>query len=386
MALGFPAILTTGLVGEKSTNPMSNLRIDIMRPGAAIVFIADRHKSNLSLRKVITLADKNWASQSAYPRILISWKHYGSYFLLAAFLLNTLGAVLSPLQEILLSTKTIKTPVWTQQIVSLFDISDQFTRAYSTPNGRDLNLVTTITQNSLMTVSNVQPQSQLWQGSGFTCGTLGVVAYDTVRYVEWSIQALMPANLSQSPWRSTRACLDFSEELYITIIGSFYRVAVKTTAGYFDLPNYMNNLAPGPLLEQAPDKLCGSDCQPEGYNLSSPDISFRRATSDESNSTGISPDMYNSSLSQNTIALEGVRNKGPLLTIALALFGENSFIVSSTAFPQAYAGINFIFGEATQSEVGPINEGACIGLFPQTALLANTDGSTALSTGDLTRN
>ena len=89
----------------------------------------------------------------------------------------------------------------------------------------------------------------------------------------------MPADLTQSPWKTTRARQDFSEELYINITGGFnqpggfYRVTVKTTAGYFELPNYMNNLAPGPLLEQAPDYLCGSDCESEGENRLSPSVS-----------------------------------------------------------------------------------------------------------------
>lgn len=336
---------------------------------AAIVFIAQRHKSHLSLRKVITLADKSWNNLAAYPRIAFSWKRYGTYFLLAAFLLNTLGAVLSPLQEILLSTKTIKTPVLAQEISSLFDIPNlSAAHLFGTAKGRDTNFITTFTQNALLTASNVEPQSQLWQGSGFTCGTLGIVEcgldptclneiqhyfdttcgqgntlgnlsilvdpflaelpngfssglirqfiprinstanyesipasewptgcdqlpgaffadysdvvfYNTTRDVKWAIQTCMPADLTQSPWKTTRARQDFSEELYINITGGsfqpdgFYRVTVKTTAGYFELPNYMNNLAPGPLLEQAPDYLCGSDCQSEGEDRFSPSVS-----------------------------------------------------------------------------------------------------------------
>ncbi|TVY18487.1 hypothetical protein LARI1_G005501 [Lachnellula arida] len=449
---------------------------------AVIVFIAQRHKSHLSLRKVITLADKSWNNPAAYPRIAFSWKRYGTYFLLLAFLLNTLGAVLSPLQEILLSTKTIKTPVLAQNIPSLFDIPNLSaahlfgTNEAGNANNRDTNLITTITQNALLTASNVEPQSQLWQGAGLTCGTLGMVEcginsacqnrlqhyFDTacgqgntlgnlsrlvdpflaelpngfstglirqfvprinstakyenislaewphgcdqlpgaffaeysevLRDVRWGIQTCMPANLTQSPWKSTRARQDFSEELYINITGDyieygqsggFFCVTVNTTAGYFELPNYMNNLAPGPLLEQGPDYLCGSDCESEGEDRLSPSIYFSDLKTPPQNyadSKRDVPDMFTSSVSNNTIALEGVYNKGPLLTIAMALFGENSFIASHTAFPQAYYGLNSTLDPATQTEVWSINQGACVGLFPMTALLLIT-GDTG-DTGD----
>ena len=87
----------------------------------------------------------------------------------------------------------------------------------------------------------------------------------------------MPADLRQSPWRSTRDRQDFSEELYINVTmmgytilpaipagGSLYRLTVNTTAGYFELLNYMNGGVVGPLLAKDPNNLCGADCETEG--------------------------------------------------------------------------------------------------------------------------
>lgn len=49
----------------------------------------------------------------------------------------------------------------------------------------------------------------------------------------------------------------------------FYKVTVNTTAGYFELPNIMNNQTVGPLLVNDPNDLCDSDCVLEGVNPSS---------------------------------------------------------------------------------------------------------------------
>lgn len=93
----------------------------------------------------------------------------------------------------------------------------------------------------------------------------------------WGLQACMPADVTRSPWKSTRDRQDFSEELYlkVTLIRyqatvfdhqdtSFYKITLNTTAGYFELPNYMNNGTAGPLLDKDPNNLCGNDCETEG--------------------------------------------------------------------------------------------------------------------------
>lgn len=85
----------------------------------------------------------------------------------------------------------------------------------------------------------------------------------------------MPANVTQSPWRPTRNRQDFSEELYLKVSVSFpidnippdnaYKITLNTTAGYFELPNYMNGGTAGPLLDEDPNNICGNHCLPQGY-------------------------------------------------------------------------------------------------------------------------
>jgi len=89
----------------------------------------------------------------------------------------------------------------------------------------------------------------------------------------WSLVACMPADLNRSPWIATRDRQEFSEELYLAIDvvsadplefnkspqarGGYFRITVNTTAGYFELPNYANGQAPGPLLDKDPMPHCG---------------------------------------------------------------------------------------------------------------------------------
>lgn len=93
----------------------------------------------------------------------------------------------------------------------------------------------------------------------------------------------MPADMRVSPWTNTRNRQDFSEELFLNVTFNhnlryalheydpqrilnlaMFRVTVNTTAGYFELPNYMNGQLPGPLLDNLTGQLCGSDCVPQG--------------------------------------------------------------------------------------------------------------------------
>ena len=335
---------------------------------AAVVFIQQNGRSNLTLRQLMTFSDKAWADPATYARSFMSWKRYGSSLLIFAMTLNGLGFVISPLQEIFLGSDTIKTPTFNQQVQSLLDTPDQFRNSGS--ELPDNNLIVVLTRNALMTASQIQPQAQLWQGgSNATCDTLKLLqanekankagknstplpdscgrenilgniakldelflaelssgystglirqfiprinstaTYENITgtpsfpagcdqnfgsfYAEysdnikdgnnvdssWSIQACMPGELTASPWKNTRDRQDFSEELYLNITisdldqhgtppgGWQYKVSVNTTAGYFELPNYMNGAVPGPLLEKDPNGVCGHDCYTEGINL-----------------------------------------------------------------------------------------------------------------------
>lgn len=71
--------------------------------------------------------------------------------------------------------------------------------------------------------------------------------------------------------------------------------------------------------------------------------------------------------------LEVVANKGPLLTIAMALFGDASFIQSRQAHPQAYASV---IQDNGITEETPVYSGSCVDLAPLGILLegSNSDG------------
>lgn len=84
------------------------------------------------------------------------------------------------------------------------------------------------------------------------------------------------------------------------------------------------------------------------------------------------PAVFNSNVPNGSLALERVWNKGPLLTTAMALFGEGSFLANRVAYPQAYYGMNF-----TVSEEGipdPINAGEYVDMAPLGLLLADSIG------------
>jgi len=102
----------------------------------------------------------------------------------------------------------------------------------------------------------------------------------------WSIQACMPGNQSMSAWNDTYKRQDFTEVLYLKIFvmgyeddlgptqsfdspttSGVFKITADTTAGYFELPNYMNGGQAGPLIEGVPDDddHCGYDCERQVY-------------------------------------------------------------------------------------------------------------------------
>lgn len=79
--------------------------------------------------------------------------------------------------------------------------------------------------------------------------------------------------MTQTLWKATRRRQDFPEELYLKITVStpptnrtFHnKITLDTTAGYFELPNYMNRGSPGPLIEDDPTNHCGLNCTAQGF-------------------------------------------------------------------------------------------------------------------------
>jgi hypothetical protein len=70
-----------------------------------------------------------------------------------------------------------------------------------------------------------------------------------------------------------------------------------------------------------------------------------------------------SSMGVNSTQLEGVYNKGPLLTTAMALFGGGSFLAARIANPSAYQGTKVVTNYTSRKSL-PVNAGACAGFAP----------------------
>ena len=185
----------------------------------------------------------------------------------------------------------------------------------------------------------------------------------------WSIVVCMPTNQSTSPWQATRNRQDISEQLYLNISTNSYfsdgtpytallEVTLRSTLGYFEMPNYFNGQIPGPLLEKDP---WGPDDQSSSPQIPPVPGSYRRS-------------LYNSSvgMSNSSKILGNVPNKGPLLNIAMALFGESSFIATRWQHPEIYL-MNETYASIDEAISQGINEDVfdprCVDLEPLMGLL-----------------
>ena len=97
----------------------------------------------------------------------------------------------------------------------------------------------------------------------------------------WSLTACMPSDQRISPWKAVRTRQDFSETLYLELSvngyevsgweygqlnGGVFRITANTTAGFFELPNYMNGGLAGPLLDGNLSDFCDIHCEAQGYD------------------------------------------------------------------------------------------------------------------------
>lgn len=167
--------------------------------------------------------------------------------------------------------------------------------------------------------------------------------YDNrTEYDGYAIDVCMPYNVSVSPWKAQRSRQDFTEELYLNITfsgfdakslqfksstpkaGTYaFKATLTTTGGYFELPNYMNGHLPGPLLDDDPEPHCGQQCPDQYFEPIGPDSVTRDVFDDP-----IPSYPYRS--------LAYIMNKGPLVSIALALFGPGSYLDIRRTVIEAY--------------------------------------------------
>ncbi|KAJ5689536.1 hypothetical protein N7462_003928 [Penicillium macrosclerotiorum] len=148
----------------------------------------------------------------------------------------------------------------------------------------------------------------------------------------WMVSGCMLESNITSPWTATRNRQDFYEVLYLNVSdsderyvstslsnGTLFEISLRTTAGYFELPNYMNNQIAGLLLDNDPTTDCidnTGNCiqQTDEYYF------YRRL---RRRSTSNITEHISQTLPWDPLVTE---NKGPLLTTALAIFGPGSFL------------------------------------------------------------
>ncbi|KAE8327171.1 hypothetical protein BDV39DRAFT_205304 [Aspergillus sergii] len=178
----------------------------------------------------------------------------------------------------------------------------------------------------------------------------------------WRLRACMPTEFTHSRWKPTRARHDFVEELFLNVslgvspfsafspVNSLYKITMNTTYGYFELPNYMNGCLPGPLLNEDPFPANCSLCMPA--NCSTCFYQLRRIYDE--------PPMPDTPF---PLLLQ--KNKGPLLTTAMALFGEASFIQVRLNNTNGYP--------YNLSETTRINGSYCLEQIPLASFLIDED-------------
>ncbi|RAL00317.1 uncharacterized protein BO80DRAFT_425814 [Aspergillus ibericus CBS 121593] len=145
------------------------------------------------------------------------------------------------------------------------------------------------------------------------------------------IRICVPGMYGQTPWTRSRDRQDISEELWIDVVPQLWeyevyqsnftlRCTTNSTRGYFEISNYRNGNHPGPLLEKWPSQeVLAKDFN--DYLGIDGDFAIPSVVDNDTDSNlfvlGPAPvDPF------NTVELYAA---GPLMTSALALFGNQSF-------------------------------------------------------------
>lgn len=147
----------------------------------------------------------------------------------------------------------------------------------SLPNGFNTGLVRQFIPriNSTATVSDAEFPTDCHAMPGALFFEYGPKRDGPASKDPWNVRVCLPMSVANGkggghkfPWKQIRARQDFSEELYLSFkdyrpansneSGVQLKIVANTSAGYFELPNYMNNGVAGPLLDNAPS--CGHDC------------------------------------------------------------------------------------------------------------------------------
>ncbi|ORY14675.1 hypothetical protein BCR34DRAFT_560048, partial [Clohesyomyces aquaticus] len=338
-------------------------------------------RRSLSLGQLMALADQGWISPRTWSRILDNGAKVASLPFFVALALTLIGSTAVILQDSLITTSSIlgRTGNPGQYLGSLVDIPILFADTDSRDMiGYDVYQLRSLLESS----SKYDAQPNMWVEktpspapgalseeptyyysevpADFNTGVYRAAQFaprinSTAKYNEISAEefdcrnetenggfyaaygtygsrypsqgyafiACMPGDQRTSPWKPTRDRQDISESLYLNIsdIGGhtqYFRATMQTSLGYFELPSAGNNNTVGPLLAKDP------------FQKDSPQFTKKGGLKPRDGVWGT-----NTTFPGNETLIT-VRNKPPLLTLALALFGPKSYIDSRTQHTAAY--------------------------------------------------
>lgn len=341
---------------------------------AAVIF-AQNQKNSIG-RQATTLADREWMDFSLYRALIYGrWRQYGRKVLAAAIFIWVFGLITYPIQSVFLSPRSVKVRTSPQQRTDIYASRPLYSTLSGI--GKDVlqvrdalnkantyayqpNLWSNNSGVQFLTLNDLSSQTFYSQvPSGFNTGLIrqfaprvnSTATYEIIEasqfpvncgssseafYAEhsasyawystffWGVTACMPGNMTKSPWQTDRNRHEFSEVLYLNMTqneyldGSgqavLYRITVNTTAGFFELPNYMNQGVPGPLLDKDPVDICDQYCLEQNHTYYSG--GYRRRDESTAGST----------LKAASLDAISTKSKGPLLSGVIAMFGPGSFI------------------------------------------------------------
>ncbi|KAJ5351329.1 hypothetical protein N7452_000303 [Penicillium brevicompactum] len=145
---------------------------------AAVVFVQRHGKaSNITMRQLLVLADKGWTDTGLYSQLFKNpqrwWRGYCSSFLLVAIALHIVGGLVSPLQALLISSKTIKV-VGSLSEIMVYDIFAgglwaQVDAKGEVPRSYELEPLTKNAVSMLSAALTNRYDTQVWPSANTSC-------------------------------------------------------------------------------------------------------------------------------------------------------------------------------------------------------------------------
>ncbi|KAF2417530.1 hypothetical protein EJ08DRAFT_739364 [Tothia fuscella] len=359
---------------------------------------AQRQRKSFTIRQSMALANRDWANLLRWRALVYgnNRRSYGNRFLWSAVILHVLATTIVPIQTALLRHKEIRRPGDIQKRDYLTDFSELFDPESSTRLGEDSGRVVLQLRRLATGIQLTDYHPNIWYndrslsthevyGTPHKRNTLDKLVKGSWQpfvsqleinatkeeefpsncenlpgafYAEYSgswgppvqgyrVQACMPKDQTISPWRYTRLRQDIKELLYLRVNitewqwgnkSAVFKIQLNTTAGYFELPNYLNNNTASEILSEDPNTYCDRHCMEQREKHPYSLINSTRLNN--TNHDRLEPRATEPTLAplsfRSTLGPEMTVNKGPLLAIAIAMFGNGSYMETHSKNPSVY--------------------------------------------------